>query len=298
LLVSSCTEHSEAGTTVLPFEFLHDEIIVEFKVNGEGPFLFLLDTGVDPSVVDLNVAEEAGLTVVLENAGEAEGVGMERVLIYPTEITNLRHGNFQFGNVEGLAVDLSKLGERIGIRLGGILGYSFLKNRSVEIDYQAETLTFFEEPSADEPCQDRNETSVCFWVPLESNTEEDMIPALEAFFINGIPVRVSLDTGSSLALTVNPKTMESLGIDYTIDEGKTVIVRGARGEVERQSGVLASVRIGPFQIENVPALFTEENFDVSSPRLGNVGNKILSQFTVTFDYVNSRIVFKKLAGHE
>ena len=196
--------------------------------------------------------------------------------------------------VAGIARDL----ERIGIRLGGILGYSFLKNRSVEIDYQAETLTFFEEPSADEPCQDRNETNVCFWVPLESNTEEDMIPALEAFFINGIPVRVSLDTGSSLALTVNPKTMDSLGIDYTIDEGKTVIVRGARGEVERQSGVLASVRIGPFQIENVPALFTEENFDVSSPRLGNVGNKILSQFTVTFDYVNSRIVFKKPAGHE
>jgi len=32
----------------IPFEFLHNEIVVQVKVNGQGPFNMMLDTGTDP----------------------------------------------------------------------------------------------------------------------------------------------------------------------------------------------------------------------------------------------------------
>ena len=32
----------------VPFEFLRNEIIVQVKVNGKGPFNMMLDTGTDP----------------------------------------------------------------------------------------------------------------------------------------------------------------------------------------------------------------------------------------------------------
>ena len=51
----------------VPFEFFHNEIIVQVKVDGKGPFNMMLDTGTDPSAVDLTTAKELGLK--LSSAG-------------------------------------------------------------------------------------------------------------------------------------------------------------------------------------------------------------------------------------
>ena len=45
----------------VPFDFYRNEIIVQVTVNGKGPFSMMLDTGTDPSVVDLARARETGL---------------------------------------------------------------------------------------------------------------------------------------------------------------------------------------------------------------------------------------------
>ena len=37
----------------VPFEFIHQSIVVQATVNGHGPFWMLLDTGADPSIVEL-----------------------------------------------------------------------------------------------------------------------------------------------------------------------------------------------------------------------------------------------------
>jgi predicted aspartyl protease len=47
----------------VPFELHKDAILVQAKVNGKGPFTMMLDTGVDPSVIDLATAREIGLEV-------------------------------------------------------------------------------------------------------------------------------------------------------------------------------------------------------------------------------------------
>ncbi|HYT48876.1 MAG TPA: aspartyl protease family protein, partial [Pyrinomonadaceae bacterium] len=45
----------------VPFEFLHNQIVVQVKVNGKGPYNMLFDTDTDPSAIDLAVARELGL---------------------------------------------------------------------------------------------------------------------------------------------------------------------------------------------------------------------------------------------
>jgi hypothetical protein len=44
-----------------PFEFHKNEIILQVSVNGKDPFNMMLDTGTDPSGVDLATAKELGL---------------------------------------------------------------------------------------------------------------------------------------------------------------------------------------------------------------------------------------------
>ena len=46
-----------------PFTFEHNQIILQVKVNGKGPYSMLLDTGTNPSAVDLASAKEMGLRI-------------------------------------------------------------------------------------------------------------------------------------------------------------------------------------------------------------------------------------------
>src|SRR2546430_17463333 len=45
----------------VPFEFVHNQIVVEVKIAGKGPYSMLLDTDTDPSAIDLATARELGL---------------------------------------------------------------------------------------------------------------------------------------------------------------------------------------------------------------------------------------------
>src|SRR5580765_3354090 len=47
----------------IPFEFVHNQIVVEVKVGGKGPFKMLVDTNTDPSAIDIATARELGLAV-------------------------------------------------------------------------------------------------------------------------------------------------------------------------------------------------------------------------------------------
>jgi hypothetical protein len=47
----------------VPFEFIHGAITVPATVNGAGPIWMMLDTGADPSIVELGIAKSAGLKI-------------------------------------------------------------------------------------------------------------------------------------------------------------------------------------------------------------------------------------------
>src|SRR5437588_12849454 len=45
----------------VPFEFIHNEIVVQVKIAGKGPYSMLIDTDTDPSAIDSATAREVGL---------------------------------------------------------------------------------------------------------------------------------------------------------------------------------------------------------------------------------------------
>jgi predicted aspartyl protease len=52
---------NKPGVAEVPFTFEHSSVIVRAKVNGEGPYNMLLDTGAEQSAGDLNTARDLGL---------------------------------------------------------------------------------------------------------------------------------------------------------------------------------------------------------------------------------------------
>jgi len=126
----------------IPFDFYRNEIILQVKVNGNGPFNMMLDTGTDPAAVDLTTAKELGLK--LQSLGaRASGGGTEARVIYGTRLPVLDVGPLTVKNIETVALDLSKMGERLGKPLHGVLGHSFLNGRIVQIDYANRMLRLY-----------------------------------------------------------------------------------------------------------------------------------------------------------
>jgi len=92
----------------VPFDFSKNEIIVQVKINDKGPFAMMLDTGTDPSAIDLSTAREIGLK--LDSIGrKGSGGGTGTNLAYATKLGRIELGGLAANNVEAVAIDLEHL---------------------------------------------------------------------------------------------------------------------------------------------------------------------------------------------
>src|SRR5437762_1914928 len=69
----------------VPFEYIRNQILVQVKIAGKGPFNMLFDTDTDPSAIDLAIARELGLKLGSKGY-QGTGGGTETNLVYPTKI--------------------------------------------------------------------------------------------------------------------------------------------------------------------------------------------------------------------
>jgi hypothetical protein len=90
---------SKEQAVEIPFDFYRNEIILSVNVNGKGPFNMMLDTGTDPSAVDLSTARNIGLK--LQPLGKpATGGGTDVNLTYYTRLPLVEVGGLTVKNLE------------------------------------------------------------------------------------------------------------------------------------------------------------------------------------------------------
>ena len=103
-----------AATIQVPFDFSRGPIGLDVTVKGT-PLHAILDTGVDPSVIDIGRARELGLKVDRGAGGEASGVGdAASAKVYPATIEALAIGALAFGPFAALAADMSAMSADMG----------------------------------------------------------------------------------------------------------------------------------------------------------------------------------------
>src|ERR1043166_1744954 len=96
----------------IPFEFIHNQIVVQVKIGGKGPFSMTVDTDTDPSAIDLATARDLGLAAGSKGAVAAGG-GNESNRVYSTRLPSVELGNFVSGVVAEVAIDLTKISQRM-----------------------------------------------------------------------------------------------------------------------------------------------------------------------------------------
>jgi predicted aspartyl protease len=271
----------------VPFTFEHNQIVIEAKIGGKGPYNVLLDTNTDPSAIDVTTARDLGLAVGSKGSAAAGG-GTETNVVYPTKLAIVELGGMVAKDVSAATIDLTRLGSRIGKPIHAVLGYSFLKDRIVQIDYANLKVRFFNEspyPRIQYSPNTVNTTAFPF-------RYDDGNVIIESVFINNEKMKATLDTGSSGTVSLTPEAVSFLGLE---EQGREQESLGYNGPYKTRAGTLKSVRLGRLSVEVVQATFwlpgtghDKKKFEV------NIGNGFFQDFVMTFDFRNKVVVFERV----
>lgn len=125
----------------MPFELSAKKplILLPANVNGKGPFRFVLDTGASATVLSRRTAAAAGLQTG-PAACDATGAG-GNISTASARVGSITVGAQTLQNLDVIVVDfLEPLSRVVGTQLDGIIGYNFLREFRVVIDYLNESL--------------------------------------------------------------------------------------------------------------------------------------------------------------
>jgi predicted aspartyl protease len=276
---------SAAGSSgAVAFDFFRHEILVEVNLGDRGPYLAMIDTGTDPSAIDIALARELGLK--LGAGGEIDGGGTRTVHAYETTIPSLRIGSTTAKNVEALAGEsVPQIAEKLGRPIRIVLGKSFLNRRIVRFDYPKKNLSFLTLPPSLAETPGRRAV-------VRFRYEDDV--ELEGVRIDGKPVRAILDTGSNGSLKITPEAVRTLGLESAASAAREGQGTGYRGTYSSREGRVARLELGGIRIEKPAATFwlAKTGHD-GKPWDVNVGNVILENFVVTFDAVGGHLVIER-----
>ena len=279
---SNASAQARTGVVEVPFEFVNNEILVQVRINGKGPLTMMLDTGTNPSSIDLVTADALGIRRSARGR-QGSGGGTDRNPAYECKFATLEIGSLAAANVSAVAIDLTKISGPMGRHIDGILGHSVLNNRIVQFDYPSRMVRFFNAlPAA------RNRAAAT----LGFRYDDDVL--IDGVLVNGRRVTADIDTGSSGSLALSPMAVENLGLAEEAAKGKGLTSVGYNGVVQNHEGRLRSFVIGSISVSSPPVLYIARGSGHDKARWDvNIGNGFLKDYIVTIDYRGKIIRFEK-----
>ncbi len=115
-------------------------VVVDVKLNGKGPYNFLVDTGATKTGVAKHVGQALGLHALHQKRKALSGFFAGATMTL-SKVDSIQVGKAKSTDVEVGMQDLQPLSSGIGIALDGILGYTFMKDYRVTINYPEQTLS-------------------------------------------------------------------------------------------------------------------------------------------------------------
>jgi len=273
-----------------PFDFSRHAIGINVIVRDTRLFM-LVDTGVEPSIVSLATAKALNLPMDRSKASEGSGFGRSKAVAIPATIDHLDIDGEVVADVEALTLDTSAMSKSYGRSIDGVLGYSFLNDKTVLIDYPARTITFLGDAK-----QADGFTRQCrkhFSIPLLFLGDNHW-PVMGEFRFGAVTAPATLDTGSSRSIGFFQTALQVKGIRDALKVTGKNIGASVGGNFTSSTAVLGvPVGFGPFQLPAGATVSILPNNGQSDKVVANIGNILLAKLSpkLLLDYAGKRISF-------
>ncbi len=117
-------------------------IVVETELNEKGPFNFLVDTGATKTIVTKQIWQTFGLHETSTGKKKALSGFLVGEAMILSKVKSVQVGKAKSDDVEVGVQDLAPLCDGVGIPLAGVLGYTFMKDYRVTINYPKREMSF------------------------------------------------------------------------------------------------------------------------------------------------------------
>jgi predicted aspartyl protease len=114
-------------------------LMVPVRINGDGPYQFILDTGATVTCLDERLASSLALPEVRGVIGTAAGVGGQGD-VRLVSVDSLSIGSVRAHDLQACVVDLEHLGG-VGLELDGLIGLNVLSQFRVTLDFERNIVT-------------------------------------------------------------------------------------------------------------------------------------------------------------
>jgi hypothetical protein len=260
----------EDGVTV-PMQDMEGRPVIDLKINGKGPYRFILDTGAVTTVVSDELSHELSLTPPAGVQVAAVGGGPAPAIVV---IHDVRIGN---AVLEGMIAAIMPLG---GLLKGenaprGVLSAASFPGYLLTYDYPGKHISIKKGALAS---ADSKSTF--------QYTEEQVLPTVP-IRIAGHDTKVHLDTGSPFGLTLPVKFLTELPLASQPKEAGRVRTHGGEFQVSI-ARLKGTIELGKYKLDLDEVRFSDVR-PGPGPAPGNIGYDVLRHFVVTLDSKNRRI---------
>ncbi|SRR6266403_166998 len=274
--------HFTSGTSALgiPFQLSSNFVLVQLRVNNSRPLWFLFSTA-STSVIDTRIAKELGLPV----QGKEDLGGIEAGLIHGI---SLALPGVTALNQTVAVLPLEFLSSWMGQPVAGLIGYDFISQFVIEVDYATSKMNVYASAS------------------YRYSGSGDVI---QIKFIDKSPfiaVKVAMEgreavegtfefaTESSGVLVVQRSFAEAHQLLNSTKSFRLGNVGGDEGSMSRTlQGRVRNIQVGRFVINNPIVSFSRaEAGKVATGGDGQIGGEVLRRFRLILDYSRQLIVLE------
>ena len=271
--------------TYIPFIVLTGGVIILHATVDNDPdtLNFVLDTGsggisLDSATCDyLKIKKEKSNIMIKGIAG-----------VRPVEFAYNHILNVQGLSVENLDFhinDYDILTSVYGIKIDGIIGYTFLRRYIVVIDYEKSRIEVlskgtYKYPHGGSVLHPRFNT-----LPVQPVAMKEK---------HNISSNVYFDTGAGLCFLLSNQFVTDSDIFNNRKRFYPTLAQGLGGKAAMDITTIKEVKIGPYRFRNVPTYVFNDPYNATSyPQVsGLIGNDLMRRFTVILNYGASEIYIK------
>jgi aspartyl protease len=267
----------------IPLEIDNKIILMRVRVNDSQPLKFIFDTGAFASVLSAKQAARLRLKSYGQASADATGGPVATSFI---KGVSLRVPGAQISNQIIAVMDIPN---PPGFEFDGIIGYDFINQFVVEIDYQKKVMNLYSPRTYH--YSGHGEV-----IPLSLAGRKIPLVITKIILEGRAPIEanVALDTGADLTILINSPTVKKYDLRSIVLQGVQKR-RGAGGEEQRILGRVKAIQLGHFNFENPPIVLSldTEGAGAREDNDGVVGGELLRRFKVIVDYSRRRMILER-----
>jgi hypothetical protein len=259
-------------------------VIVKAQIDNFPDTLnFVFDTGSGGISLDSTTADYLKVTLV-KTEKTIRGIGGIKTVDFSNDHT-LKFPTLQTEHLDFHINDYDLLTSVYGIKIDGIIGYSFLRRYIVRLDYDNLVIEVFSPGSLKYPRGGYLLKPNFSTLPLQSAVVSDERAVFSRFIF---------DTGAGLSFLLSKDFVDDSLVFKKSRKFYPTQAEGLGGKRQMSIGVAKEVKIGPYKFKRVPVHVFEDEYNVTSyPLLGGlIGNDILRRFNVILNYPEQSIYLK------